>query len=227
VKIIECEQGGYAWHLARLGRPTASNFADIFTPLAKVRTGATPRRYMLELLGERLTGEPTQHGESSDMIRGTELEPQARAWYELSTGNTVRQVGLVTSDCGRWAGSPDGLTEDRGIEIKCQIAPNFLAVAESGSIPDDYMLQVQACLWITGLPAWDYVNFTDRKGLVPHVITILPDAKLHAAFSDHMPDFCARLDEMEAKMRAAGHGLIVKTEEQQRQEDIANGNPFA
>lgn len=207
MQIIECSQGGAEWFSARLGKPTASHFGDIVTPTGKARTGATVRGYLIELLGERLTGLPTQHFETAAMERGTMMEPQARTWYEYATKREVRQVGFITEDSGRWGGSPDGLCDDRGVEIKCPMQQNFVDVAESCKIPEDYMMQIQGLLWITKLPRWDFILFTDAPGLLPVVIEVVPDVKIFEALEETMPKFCATLDAMEAAMRERGHGF--------------------
>src|SRR5580700_8580797 len=54
IQIFTCEQGTDEWRKARAGIPTASRFSDV---LAQGQ-GKTRRKYMMELLGERLTGEP-------------------------------------------------------------------------------------------------------------------------------------------------------------------------
>jgi predicted phage-related endonuclease len=225
MKIIQCSQGSAEWFDARLGRPTASHFGDIITATGIIRKGATPRRYMIELLAERLTGLPTQHFETAAMERGTELEPVARKWYSFSTGRDVRQVGLITTECERFAGSPDGLCEDRGIEIKCPMVATFCDIAESGKLPDDHFLQVQGLLWLTGLPAWDYVLYTDVRGLVPVVITCTPNSAIHDALETALPMFADQLDAMEKAMREAGHGW--KQQKEIADDDQIPGDPFA
>lgn len=206
MNIIRCEQGGAEWFDARMGVPTGSRFCDIVSPTGKPRSGLTPRRYLMELLGERLTLQPADHHETDAMRRGTELEPKAREWYSFATGRAVEQVGFVKTDCGRWGVSPDGLMPDRGLEIKCPLTPTFLEIAESGKLPDDHFIQVQAGLWVTRLPAWDYVIWTDTRGLSPVIITVEPSTDVFAGFNKALPEFCDTLDAMEAKMRAAGHG---------------------
>jgi hypothetical protein len=209
MQILDCSQGSVEWFAARLGIPTASRFADFVTPLGVARKGVGPRRYALELLGERLTRRPAQHFETDAMVRGTELEPHARDWYSFATGRDVQRVGFIRSDCGRWGCSPDGLMPDRGLEIKCPLLATFLDIAESRALPDDHAMQVQASMWITGLALWDYVVYTDAPGCVPQVVTVQRDATLHAAFDKIVPEFCAAVDAMEAKMRTAGHGILA------------------
>ena len=220
MKVVQCEQGSYAWFRARLGKPTASNFGRILTQDGALRSASAVRRYTVELLGERLTQEPHQNFETDAMRRGVENEPRARAWYELTTGVTVRRIGFVTSECERWGCSPDGLIGDvGGLEIKCPMLDTFVDIAESGKLPPEHMMQVQASLWITGFNWWDYVVWTDRRGMVPVVMRIEPDAELHADLDKVIPKFCDDLDAREKKMREAGHGYT-------QEEDCDDGKPL-
>lgn len=220
MKIIQCDQRGYEWFKARMGKPTASGVCNILTPGGKRRTGATPRRYMLELLAERLTLEPAESYTTAAMERGIELEPRARQWYALATGREVREVGIIMSDCGRWGCSPDGLMDDAGLEIKCPLTATFMEVAESRTLPEDHMTQCQFGLWITGLSRWDYVLHTDKRGLQSQIIQVRPDEKMHAAFAEILPAFCAELDAMESKMRADGHGYTPPQDDGPTWEEI-------
>jgi len=208
MKLISCEQGSAAWFTARLGKPTASGISSIITTEGCARKGTAPRRYMLELLGERLTRYPTQRVLTTAMQRGVDLEPRARAWYEVARSVAVQRVGFITSDCGRWGCSPDGLLPDRGIEIKCPMELGFVDVAESGWVPEDHFLQMQFGMWVTGLKQWDYVLFTDSRGLVPQIMTVVAESTLHERFAEVIPAFCDKLDEREKIMRQMGHGEI-------------------
>lgn len=226
MKIIACEQRGAGWFEARLGKPTASSFSEIVTRSGKPKTGMSPRRYMLELLGERLTGFPTQHFETVAMARGIELEPRARAWWEFKTGMEAIQIGFALDDCARFGCSPDGLVgDDGGIEIKCPMVATFLEVATIGKIPDEHYIQVQGSLMITGRAWWDYVLYTDMRGLNPIIIRCEPDAKLHADMTDALGEFCGALDAMEKEMRAAGHGYTEPKKE--NTQDEYDDCPFA
>lgn len=222
-EVIQCAQHSAEWFDARLGRPTASRFGDIITATGKARDGKTPRAYLLELLGERLTRCPTQHFETAAMQRGTDLEPRAREWYQFTRDVAVRQVGICVSKCGRFGGSPDGLIDGGGIEIKCPMQATFLDIAESGQIPEDHAMQMQGLMWLTGFARWEYVLYTDAPGLQPQIYTVEADQKIHAAFDLYLPAFAEKLDAAEARMRQAGHGI-------NQQKEMQNDNfddPFA
>lgn len=81
IEIIQCEQSTPEWYAARLGIPTASRFKDV---LAKGE-GKTRKRYMLDLAGERLTGEPCEGYSNAHMERGKAMEDEARDLYMFMT----------------------------------------------------------------------------------------------------------------------------------------------
>lgn len=212
MKIIQCEQRSPEWFAARLGIPTASAFGKIITRTGNDRKGATTNGYLLALLGERLTRTPAKAFATAAMDRGSELEPFARAWYAEHTGRLVQEVGFILHDSERFGCSPDGLTDwDCGLEIKCPMLPAFLDYATTGDIPDDYWVQMQGSMYITGLKAWDYLVFTDVRGLAPILTTVHEDITFQAALSVALLNFGQRLDALEATMRDAGNGVPADT----------------
>ncbi|HLS34240.1 MAG TPA: YqaJ viral recombinase family protein, partial [Brevibacterium sp.] len=120
MKILDVVQGSPEWLAARLGLPTCSQADRILTP-ARLRPASGAVTYRLQLLAEWVLGYPIEwSGSSAYMERGTELEAEARAAYEVEMGVDVEEVGLVLAPGGAFAGSPDGLVgEDGGLEIKC------------------------------------------------------------------------------------------------------------
>ena len=136
------EQGSPEWFAARLGRVTASRVCDV---VAKTKTGYSTSRdgYMAELICERLTGKPFEQKVNDDMRRGTDLEPIARAMYELARDCTVNEVGFVVHPTLEMAGaSPDGLVEDGLLEIKCPRPHVHLDYLEAGIPPKKYQPQM-------------------------------------------------------------------------------------
>jgi len=85
------------------------------------------------------------------MIRGREMEPIARSYYEKHY-STVQQVGFVTNEfegitvrC-----SPDGLVGEHGlIEIKSRNSAIIFKEILSGKVPKENMPQIQFQLIIT------------------------------------------------------------------------------
>ena len=157
--IIRCDQRSPEWHAARLGRLTGSRVGDAFATLKRGGESAGRRNLRVQLVLERLTGQPQESGFTTpDMERGIALEDDARRTYEAETGIFVEPVGFVAHDELMAGCSPDGLTDEGLIEIKCPKAATHLEYLRGG-LPNDYLLQVIHGLWLTGRAWGDFVSF--------------------------------------------------------------------
>lgn len=174
------EQKSQGWFSARNGIPTASRFKDIITSRGK--KSASFDRLAYSLAAEKVMGHGVETFESDWMRRGTELEPEARAWYEFITGRPVGLVGLCLTDDGIAGASPDGLMDDRGLEIKCPAPHTHMEYLSRGRCPPDYVPQVQGSMWICERDLWDFVSF--HPELPPLLVTVERDQEfiesLHA-----------------------------------------------
>jgi hypothetical protein len=184
------EQGTSEWFKARLGIPTASKFGDILTSQAK--PAAAQKKYMNTLLAEYLTGNREETPQSYWMQRGTELEPMARNYYEFCTGIEVRESGFVTTDDGMVGGSPDGLTDVGGIEIKCPSPAVHVEYLLSGKCPAAYVPQVQGLMWLFGAEHWDFVSYHPDFGK-QLVVEVGLDEKWQTAWADEIKLFTEKL----------------------------------
>lgn len=159
MRIIPCEQRSADWHAARLGRLTGSRVADAFATLKKGGEAAGRRNLRVQLVLERLTGRSQENGfVSLDMERGIELEAEACGAYEAETGVFVQPVGFVVHDELLTGCSPDGLTNEGLIEIKCPKAATHLDYLR-GELPNEYRLQIIHGLWLTGRAWGDFVSY--------------------------------------------------------------------
>ena len=158
MKIIDCVQLSPEWLSARCGKVTASEFSSV---LAKGQ-GKTRFNYMYKLLAERLSGQSTLDGFiSKSILRGIDIEDQARANYELSNCVDVSQVGFVEHD-ENIGGSPDGLIgSDGAVEIKCPDSHTHISYLLNG-FPSIYKAQVQGNLWVCERDWLDFVSYDDR-----------------------------------------------------------------
>ena len=157
------EQGTPEWHQLPLGKVTASRVADI---LATTRTGpsASRQNYLIELALQRSTGTIEPSYTNAAMEWGTQTEPQARAAYEVETGNFVDQVAFIDHPTIAWFGcSPDGLVGDDGlIEIKCPNSATHWEYFKAKKPPQKYVIQMQTQLAVTGRKWCDFVSFDPR-----------------------------------------------------------------
>lgn len=176
MKILEHEQGSEEWFAARLGIPTASMFKEIITSQGKRATSLNG--YANKLAAEILMGKAPESFESEWMRRGTELEPQARAFYEFERDCEVQEVGLCLLDDGSAGASPDGLGETRGLEIKCPAPHTHVDYLSKWKVPAAYVPQVQGCMWICERDEWDFLSF--HPDMPPMLLTVKRDEKFIA-----------------------------------------------
>ena len=187
----DVDQGSEAWVALRLGRPTASQFHRIITP----KTLALSRQrhqYMAELIVERDTGRPYDTDSLGWMGRGSEMEAEARRWYEFETGREVSQTGFVTLDNGTAGGSPDGLVMLDGlIEIKCRSARRHVEHLLGSAGDFASVTQVQGLMWITGRAWCDVVGYCPgQPGIIERVER---NDETIAAITLAVYDFCSDL----------------------------------
>ena len=157
------EQRSDEWFTARLGCVTASRTADV---MAKTKSGYSASRanYMAQLITERLTETKADGFSSAAMQWGTETEPQARAAYELMTGEDVIEDGFVKHPTIEGFGaSPDGLVGSDGlVEIKCPNSATHIDTLLSQKVPAKYMTQMQVQMMCCGREWCDFVSFDPR-----------------------------------------------------------------
>ena len=181
MKICNHEQGSPEWFEARLGIPSASMFSKIVTTKGVWSTQADS--YINQLVAERLTGEREEVYQSHHMIRGTELEPEARDMYCLMKDVEVQEVGFCLHDTLKVGCSPDGLIgEDGGLEIKAPAPATHVEYLRGGVLPSRYKQQVMGCLWITQREWWDFVSY--HPNMKPLIVRVERDEEYIAALEE-------------------------------------------
>lgn len=202
MKVHDLEQGTAEWHAVRLEIPTASEFSNIVTPLGK--PSKSQERYRNILLAEWMTGKPGGwDGDSVWGIRGKELEPEARDFYEFDTDQTVETVGFVTRDDGMAGASPDGLVGDFGLfEAKCPAPHTHVAYMLKGKLDQSHMPQIQGQLLICGRDWCDIVAY--NPDLPPITIRVERDEKFLKTLSEQLDRFIESLLEKREQLRQQG-----------------------
>lgn len=162
--VIDAPQRSAEWFAARAGRLTGSRAADM---LATIKSGeaAARRDYRMQLVTERLTGQPQEDGFiNAAMQRGIDMEPQAFAAYESVTGNVAVRSGFLAHAEHMAGCSLDGHVDAfKGIvELKVPKSATHLRYLREGGIPKDYIPQVTHNAWITGAEWVDFLSYDDR-----------------------------------------------------------------
>jgi hypothetical protein len=197
-------QGTHEWVQARLGIPTASNFHRIITSKT-LKVSEQSHGYLCELLAERMMRCQVSDAATQFMERGSALENQAVALYELKRDVDTTPVGLCLSDDGRVGCSPDRLVgEVGGLELKCPSAGvhvGYLLDGDEG-VAAKYRAQVQGALWITERSWWDVCSY---HPMMPEaLVRVERDEELISALAEAVGHFLERLEAAEARLRDAG-----------------------
>jgi hypothetical protein len=201
--IIDAPQRSPEWFSARLGCATASRARNI---VATIKSGeaAERRDYRMELVLQVLTGQPADDSYTSpEMQRGTDLEPEGFAAYEMQTGRMARTVGFLRHTEHMAGASPDGVIGDFDglLELKCPKSATHLKYLRAGGIPSDYLPQLTHQLWISGAPWVDFVSYDPR---FPESMQLFL-ARLHAhdaPIEDYEKRALAFLAEVDAEVLA-------------------------
>lgn len=217
-------QGSDAWLQARCGLLTASEMKLIITPTLKVAANDKSTAHLYELLAQRITGYVEPHYISDDMLRGQVDEIDARGLYAKHYA-PVEEVGFVTNDeWGFTLGcSPDGLIGDDGmIECKSRRQKFQAATIINNEVPDEYEIQIQTALLVTGRAWCDFISYCGGMPMV--TIRMKADAEIQAAivnaataFEDAMAE---RMEDYRNNTEVALLPRLIPTERRVEQEMI-------
>lgn len=157
-KIIKnIPQGSDEWLKLRCGIVTASCMSKVLSK----GEGKTRKAYMMQIAAEMMTGEPQETYTNKSMEWGTEVEPQARSYYELETGLDVEEVTIILNDHAGY--SPDCLVNNDGlVEIKCPNTTTHLEYLLANKVPAKYKAQIQTGLWVSEREWCDFISFDPR-----------------------------------------------------------------
>lgn len=201
--VSEAEQGSDQWFKDRAGVPSASSFDKIQSPTGKISSQG--KVYMFTLAGERMTGRKEDGYCGGHMQNGMDTEEEARDFFQLITGSTVKQVGFCYKDEKNDVGcSPDGLIEDveEGLEIKCPKMSTHVEYLLSGKVPLKYIPQIQGSMFVTGFERWHFFSYYPE--MPPVHIIVERDEMWIAKFSKVIKEFNADLDETYQKLLKKG-----------------------
>lgn len=205
------EQGTIEWFAARYGRATASRFKDVLAKLKNGDSAAARENYLMEIVTERLTGQPVAHFANAAMQWGVDMEPLARSAYVAQTGRDVEECGFFAHDSIMTGASPDGLVEwDGAIEIKCPFnSVNHVNTLRSG-MPQEHMAQIQGVLWLIDRDWCDFVSFDPRMPaeLKLYVQRILRDQDFISGLEVEVRAFLGEVDTIVAELMS--HSTTTK-----------------
>lgn len=216
MKVVNVKQGSREWLMARLGVPTASCFDKIITPGGKTGKDATASKssaqYMRDLLTEFCIGHPLEGVQTLPMLRGSEMESEAVAFYELERNVDAQAVGFCTDDAGSYGCSPDRLIgEDGMLEVKCPTPQVHLGYLYFKDLHAAYRPQLQGQMYVTGRKWVDIISYCpmfsgDAQACI---IRVDRDEEYISILADLLDKFCNEL--ADHRIQLQDRGYIVPT----------------
>jgi len=202
IQIHDVEQGSSEWFAVRAGIPTASEFSTV---MAKGKDGGrsiTRDKYMRQLAGEILTGEPAPEGYSNAfMERGKALEDEARDLFAFIRDEEPQRVGFIRN--GNKGASPDSLIGSAaGLEIKVAIPAVQIERLQRGTIPTEHVPQVQGNLWVSERETWHFMSYCPK--LPPLIIAVPRDEAYIRKLETAVDQFNVELYEIVERIRNYG-----------------------
>ncbi len=163
-RTIDSPQRSEDWVKQRKGKLTMFNLGSALGVGYETR----------ETIAKRVLGIIPEVKENFAMMRGTAMEPVAKAWYETTYKVTVEEYSLcIPLWDERLGGSPDGVVGEGIIEIKCPIhmykglrdyterkkkGEKFEVGYKDHIVPAHYA-QMQGCMKILGKKWCDYIVY--------------------------------------------------------------------
>jgi len=155
------------------------------------------------------------------MQRGSEMERDAVAYYEMERGVTLERPGILVTDDLRVGASPDGLVrmlhpygegapayleELGGVEIKCPKPANHVQTLLD-DVPAKHAPQIQGGIWVAGAAWWDFLSY--HPTLPPALVRVYPDRPFIEALEKHMRAFLVRLAAARSTILEMGYEPVV------------------
>lgn len=173
VKVFNVAQRSEEWKFLRgnYRNPPKGNIPDDWNPFITpfrftaseiyCLTGKNRYKSREKYFGEVLGLIPKTFDGNVHTFRGQRLEPFVRETYEKNHETNVEEVGFVVPRWCPYIGvSPDGLTDEGCIEIKCPVKI-WKELITDGVIKGEHYAQMQMAMIICDRPWCDYVVYSE------------------------------------------------------------------
>lgn len=156
--FYDLEQNSAAWDEIRRGIVTSSELKCVLAKGRGNEPSVTRRKYMLDLIADRLGAAPSDRYTNHQMERGHLMEQDACDSYAFLYDADPLPIGFVKN--GETGASPDRLLGDNGLlEIKTKDRHRQLECLLSVNVPAEHIRQLQGQLWICEREFVDFVSY--------------------------------------------------------------------
>ena len=210
----EVGQGSSEWLTLRSGIPTASELGNLITDKFAIRKGEMVQSYVAQKLAEKWIGGPLigfgGGGTAWAAEQGQLLETLAIPWLEFEYDLKVERVGFLTTDDNSFGASPDGIIGDEGLEVKCLQPINHVKALMGGVVPEEYLPQIHAGLFVTGFKSWRFLAY--NRSFPALWLTVERDEQKLNVIAEALAAFRERFDLGWNRLVELNDGIIPKRE---------------
>lgn len=201
-------QGSEEWFKLRLGTATASTFSKLISPKGKISSQI--EGLANELIAECITGHEQEFSiKTAAMQRGNDLEPEAVECYEEESGYRTKIVGIITTEDGRFAVSPDRFVGKEGLlEVKCPLQSKHTENLIKGVLDDTYKPQVQGQMLLTDRKWCDFMSY--HPEMPPLIVRCERDEPFIATLQEAMDELVYNMDMKIWRLREHGVKFQIK-----------------
>lgn len=171
MKVVKVQQNSKEWMSWRGKGLGASNAPTIMG----VSPWCSPFELWLDMTGIKPRPQAAEFAVRA-MVRGTNLEPEARKLFEKEQGVSFPALSASHEEYEYIRASFDGYNAERNeiVEIKCPGKVDH-DKAKNGRVPDKYFPQLQQQFLVSGAKKGWYVSWDGKGSLIS--IPVFPDEK--------------------------------------------------
>ena len=188
-------QGSDEWLSLRCGVITASEINNIITSTGRDTKDEKYKTYIRQKAGEIISGRTDSSYSGGYMQKGLDMEDEARNMFMMHEFKHVSEVGFIFKDEDKRVGcSPDGLSINSGLEIKCPKISTHIKYLQQSKVPSEYIPQIMFSMYVTDLKYWHFMSYCE--GLNPLIIKVSRDDEYIKTIDDNVKRAILDIDEI-------------------------------
>lgn len=212
-RIIAVTQGTEEWKDLRKGLPTTSRFSDFITKSLNYSESDTARNYKYQCVAERILNRHMEEirYDSYWMKHGRKYEAQAAHFLAEKMKKDLLPGGFCKNEVAGC--SPDRIVagKDEIVEIKCPAPWTHCRYLDEG-LGEEYEIQVQGQLWITGANACHFWSYWPDHDNIPPVYQVrYPNNIFMRKIAEHVRRFYLEVGQAERRLLENGANPVVES----------------